>query len=396
MLKISHQKAPLLPPAPTRTFSSHPATDRPARPQQRHNIRGILKTENLLMLAGASGSGKSTVVMDMFQRMARRMEWQGLETQATGIFVCCAEAPAEFESLEDAWLLRHNLAPATNIFYMNHGFDLDNSEEVEAFIAHVRHQRAVHGIVFDVMVFDTTVDFMGSVEENSNSGLRRINGALTYIAQELGVAIILIHHFGKDESRGPRGGTALNAKIDARLDCWSEGNNTFLSIAKLRSGPKGRVFTFQRESEIVGVDSFGRPTTAGVVIALPDGAPATNAGNNLPVEITMIDLVRSAAPKPLPWTDVRESLAELGLVTNDAERKAAERLRDRLAKAGVLVYGNGTVFPGPKMPSKAVPNSVAPKPASNDAVNCNASELARQVDLEEAIAAVNNNPQAAA
>ncbi len=359
MPSTTPEMAPLLPTPQTSRFHSFPATNRPPRASRVAYIEGLVRSRELAMIVGGSNSGKSTLVIDLIQRAVRGMDWQGLQTSALGIFVCCAEAPEAFEATEQAWLRRHQLPASDRIFYMEHSFDLDLRNQVETFIAHVREQESLYGIKFDLIVFDTLADFLGGAEENSNSDLRSVNDALRRIADELDVAIILIHHFGKDEDRGPRGGTALNAKLDARFDVKSEGDLTRMSVGKLRRGPKGRRFTFRRESEIVGVDSFGKPETACVMIEQPDAAPAANAGNNLALTEALVGVV-AAAKQPLDWSEVRKRLKGLGFAGNDKERKEAERLRDQLARIGHLTYRDGKVSAGPKMPPLAANENQPP------------------------------------
>jgi hypothetical protein len=247
-------------------FSSYPANQRPTRPQKPVLVQGVLRAGDIAMIVGGPNAGKSTSAVHLCQTLIRGRLWFGRQTMPTPVFYCCAEGPEAIEATEKAWLGYHGEDASAEMFYCEEAFDLDADFDVKAFIDHVKEREAAFNTDFGVFVFDTQSDYLGNVEENSNTEMRKITRALQRIARELDACVLVIHHYGKDEGRGPRGAQAMNAKLDVRIDCWSEGDLTFLEVGKLRRGKKGAVFAARRDGVVIGVDSFGLPDTGCVMI----------------------------------------------------------------------------------------------------------------------------------
>jgi KaiC/GvpD/RAD55 family RecA-like ATPase len=349
-------------------FNSYPSDQRPSRPQKPVLVQGVLRAGEIAMIVGAPGAGKSTSAVHLAETLVRGRLWFGRLTTPTPVFYCCAEGPDAIEATEKAWLGYHGEVAKRELFYCEEPFRLDADLDVDAFVDHILEREAAFKIDFGVIFFDTQSDFLGDVEENSNSEMRKIMSALQRIARILDVCVIVIHHYGKDETRGPRGAQAVNAKLDVRLDCTSEGDLTRLKVGKLRRGKRGAVFTARREEVVVGVDSFGQPETGCVVVEQLGQVPKDAVPATLTLEQAIFDIV-AASPKALKWPKVRESLKLLNFARDEAERVAAERARDRLASgpSPKIDYDKKTKLVRLHAIVQAVPVAAArPAPANDD------------------------------
>jgi hypothetical protein len=333
------------------------------------------------MIVGGPNAGKSTSAVHLTQTIALGRDWFGHKTLSTPVLYCCAEAPDAIEAQEAAWLGHHGQDASDRMAYCEQEFDLDDVAQVEHFIKTVQDFEVMCGLDFGILVFDTLSDYLGRVEENSNTDMRKINRAIRRIATTLDCAIILVHHYGKDENRGPRGAQCLNAKLDVRLDCWSEGNLTLLEVGKMRRGKKGARFNARRHEVVVGVDSFGLPSTGCVMIEEGDAAQNPSVPAARTVGQSIIEVVM-AAPGPIAWSDVRRSLQGLGFAKDDAGRVAAERARNQLScgSSPMLQYDKRT-----KMVSLAA-----------HLVACPTTPVVNDVDDQEKPSPANNHAGAVA
>lgn len=117
------------------------------------------------------------------------------------------------------------------------GFALDNSDSVDALIkfANDTGQRAGLGGWTDIVI-DTQHRAAGSLEENSATDARILWNAVEHIRH--GVThdggkrcnITLLHHVGKDESRGGRGSSADEAAVDQVLELKSDKKTLTASV----------------------------------------------------------------------------------------------------------------------------------------------------------------------
>ncbi|MBK8158541.1 MAG: AAA family ATPase [Rhodospirillaceae bacterium] len=313
------------------SYNLYLSNGRPPRRTETSVIQAVLRVGDIAMMVGGSNAGKSTSVIHLTQSVVRGRPWFGRKTTATPVLYCCAEGPDAVEAAEKAWLGHHNEIASSQIAYCEEGFGFDDAEQVKQFVETVRAFESKNNLKFGIIVFDTLADYLGNIEENSNTEMRKVNLALRWIAKKLGCAILLVHHFGKDEGRGPRGAAALNAKLDVRLDCWSDGDLTILEVGKMRRGKNGARFVARREAVVVGVDSFGDPETACIMIEQLGEVPLSAVPASLTLDQAILNIV-TAIPKPVDWSDVRTSLKALGFAIDEAGRVAAERARDKLAK----------------------------------------------------------------
>lgn len=74
----------------------------------------------------------------------------------------------------------------------------------------------------DLLILDTFAWFALGVKENDASEMMKAVRALTTLAREQGCAVLVIHHTGKDASRGARGSDALLFGINAALEVQSD------------------------------------------------------------------------------------------------------------------------------------------------------------------------------
>ncbi|WP_139750930.1 hypothetical protein [Aeromonas media] len=88
-----------------------------------------------------------------------------------------------------------------------------------------------------------------------------IRGADT-IRKRTGATILLIHHTGKDASKGPRGSSSFHAALDAEYYLRRESGDeddysVLLTCTKFKDGPEKKELVFEHEIEFIGYDEDG-------------------------------------------------------------------------------------------------------------------------------------------
>lgn len=76
---------------------------------------------------------------------------------------------------------------------------------------------------------------------------------------------MIVHHLGKDESRGMRGHSSLKASLDTVIHVEPSGSNYKWSIEKLKEGEDQKIYGYEAPVVDLGVDAKGKSITTLVV-----------------------------------------------------------------------------------------------------------------------------------
>jgi hypothetical protein len=86
---------------------------------------------------------------------------------------------------------------------------------------------------------------MGDGDESTARDMGRFVARCGEIERRYGCLVPLVHHTGKDPSRGGRGSNSLNGALDVTLDV--DANETFsrVTVIEMKDGPTGSTWTFR-------------------------------------------------------------------------------------------------------------------------------------------------------
>ena len=78
--------------------------------------------------------------------------------------------------------------------------------------------------------------------------------------------VVLVHHTGKDATKGLRGHSSLFAALDAAVEVSRDGDRREWKVAKSKDGQDGDAHPFKLEIETLGTDDHGDAVTSCVVV----------------------------------------------------------------------------------------------------------------------------------
>lgn len=81
--------------------------------------------------------------------------------------------------------------------------------------------------------------------------------------------VLLVHHAGKDTSKGARGWSGLRAAADAELEVQRTPAGRLLRITKQKDGEDSGAWGFDLQTVVVGVDEDGDEVASCVVVDAP-------------------------------------------------------------------------------------------------------------------------------
>lgn len=223
-------------------------------------IKQVLPRYGLGVIYGETGSGKTFSVLDLVLSIARGVSWRGLRTRPGRVSYVCAEGAAGLGNRIEAYRRQHG----EDIGTFRAITDVPNllRQDDVALAAQINHEGGA-----DIIVIDTLAQVTPGGDENSSESMGLALAHCRRLAATTGAFVLLVHHAGKDLSRGARGWSGLKAAADAELAV--ERNPTTddrtLTISKLKDGTDGATFHFKLQPVVLGQDEDGDAITSCVV-----------------------------------------------------------------------------------------------------------------------------------
>jgi KaiC/GvpD/RAD55 family RecA-like ATPase len=226
-------------------------------------IKGVLPAADLVVLYGASGAGKSFVALDMAAAIARGVPWRGRRTTKGVVVYIAAEGGGGMGNRFKAYAAHHNInldeLDVVTITAAPNFLDLDDVTEV---IAKINTLPAVTTIVVDTLAQVTP----GANENGAEDMGRALANART-LREATGATVVIIHHAGKDLSRGSRGWSGIKAAADAEIEVRRhEDGGREIAVSKIREGDDSARWGFRLDTVVLGVDEDGDAITSCVAV----------------------------------------------------------------------------------------------------------------------------------
>lgn len=258
--------------------------DTPAvAPMAKYIVKGIFHQLELLLLHGASGSAKTFLIVDMAVHLAAGREWFGHRVAAgIGVLIVANEDALGVQERLHACAAHLGVDTATLPIAFTLVPTNMRGDEKEASARITRMRKAVakrFDVKHYVVIFDTLAASWLGLDDNSPEDMGEV------VAHCLGVKAasmspVLVHHHGKDASKGPRGHTSLLAATDAALELKYDKETLRYSmlVTKRRKGPTGRTWDFSLQEVRIGTDPEGDDITTAVIKRLDETDCAVTAG----------------------------------------------------------------------------------------------------------------------
>lgn len=226
-------------------------------------VRGVLPADGLAALFGASGSGKSFLALDLSAAVAGGLEWFDCRVKAAPVVYVALEGEAGFSQRVKAWQLHHGRDLPGSLRFVMQALDLRNADDVSEIAAAVTAAAAAGGL----LVIDTLNRAASGADENSVVDMGAIIAAAKGLQSKLGGLVLLVHHSGKDASKGLRGHSSLHAALDSAIEVSRIDDRRDWRIAKAKDGDDGAAHPFKLAVVEIGEHDDGEPITSCVVVA---------------------------------------------------------------------------------------------------------------------------------
>jgi len=221
-------------------FESIPISEWVKRPPPKWIIHDTLPQSDLAMMYGASGSGKSFFAMDLALSIATGTRWRDKDTAQGTVLWIAAEAAGSMINRAKAYAQHYGTKLTNSFRIMIETPDLNMVEHVRDIGIDARKHKPL------LIVVDTLTAASGGANENSGQDMAKILAACRALHKISKALILLIHHSGKDVTKGARGWSGIKAAMQTEIEInLLESGERIAKIVKQRDGEQDIEFPFQ-------------------------------------------------------------------------------------------------------------------------------------------------------
>jgi DNA-binding PadR family transcriptional regulator len=289
-------------------------------------IPGWLPRDGVAAIYAPSGRGKSFYALSMALELARGGSFAGVPLEASSVLYVAAERPTDQRDRFEAWSLRHGEKELSGFALMAAAPQLGTFSDVEALCSLIRERSA------KIVVLDTFARMTLGLEENSSKEIGPVMESLDRIREATaGGAVLVVHHTGKDSTRGARGSSAFLAALDVGITLDGDSQALRARVEKSNAGPEPLPEWYKLEPVALPSEPGGPVRSSAVLVP----THAREAGTHL--DAALLELLRSHGP--MSRTQLLEILEE----TEGAKpsRSTVWRAAKRLEESGLVTSSGG-------------------------------------------------------
>lgn len=288
-------------------------------------IDGLLDLDNVGLVYGRRGAYKSFLAADWGLCVASGLPWQGREVRQGPVLYVVAEGVSGVHQRIEAWQEHRGPADVSNFVILPEAVNLLSAQAVDD-LAEVAQD---HGAVF--VVLDTLARCMIGGDENSTRDTGMAFDSLDIIRRTTGAHVHVVHHAGKDATRGARGNSAIEAAADSVLEV--SASDTIVSVKTTKQ---------KNRAEIEPISLRAQLTGRSIVLIANEGPQGDG-----PLTKKDIDAIAALASIAIPegvamgaWV---EAAGEVGVGKTSVYRTRRKGLAD-----GLIAFGTSSRDTSPK------------------------------------------------
>lgn len=204
-------------------------------------IDGVLPVGAFSALYGPPGSFKSFIALDIAHAIATGTPWMDREVSEAGaVLYIAGEGFGGIGARIKALKIHHNTESGAPIYVVRHQLNLRSSiEDFNALVLAIEQLVQQSGIEFKQIVIDTLARAFGGGNENSSEDMGAFITACGRIQEIVqGAGLMILHHSGKDATKGLRGHSSLLGAVDTELELlrFEDSMKGIVTISKQKDG----------------------------------------------------------------------------------------------------------------------------------------------------------------
>ena len=226
-------------------------------------IKNWFGYEGLSMVYGSSGVGKTLLALDLAFHLAAGSDWFGNRVKRGRVVYIMSEGNNVSNNRIKAIEIEKSelFSKAARLFYcLNDIVSLYSvKKDTTDFIEEVKQFNP------RLIIIDTLAMAMSGGDENRTQDITVVVENMKRIQQALGCHIMVLHHPGKDETRGARGSSALHAASDTVLELKKNKHVVCVRAVKQRDMEGDKELDLKIEKVVIGEDEDGDEVSSAII-----------------------------------------------------------------------------------------------------------------------------------
>ncbi|MFS6814976.1 helicase RepA family protein [Citrobacter meridianamericanus] len=237
-----------------------------------YTMKGYLPANSLCSIYGPSGSYKSFLAVSWACHIASGLKWAGRSVSGGSVLYVVGEGGIGVPRRVRAWeIAKNNAERLKNLYLVNRPVFPVRPEEVNQVVLAATEVKAATGQPVKFIVIDTLARCFGGNDENDARDMGAFIEGCDTIKRATGATLLVVHHSGKDGSKGARGSSAFRASLDAEYSVRREGEGgaIILSCTKMKDAEEPREAAFDLRAVELFTDSDNDLVSSLVVLDIP-------------------------------------------------------------------------------------------------------------------------------
>ena len=219
-------------------------------------IENVLPERGFAALYGPPGSYKSFIALDIAEAVATGRQWMGNQVTNPGaVLYIAGEGHGGIGARIKACKINHQTQDGAEIYVIRYQLNLRSSaDDFNLLMQSIDDLIERTGIELRLVQIDTLARAFGGGNENDSQDMGAFIHNAGRLQRKLDCALMVLHHSGKDATKGLRGHSSLLGAVDTQLelqklvtDDLKEGvaGQGILTISKQKDGQDNLKFGFE-------------------------------------------------------------------------------------------------------------------------------------------------------
>ncbi|EFE6425534.1 AAA family ATPase [Escherichia coli] len=311
-------------------------------------VKGIIPASSLCSIYGASGSYKSFLAGSWACHVSTGRHWGGRRVAHGAVLYVVGEGGIGVPRRVRAWEVVHG-EQVKNLYLVNRPIFPAAPLDVDEMVIAARQVERETGKPVRMIILDTLARCFGGNDENDSRDMGAFIRGCDELKRRTGATVLVVHHSGKDETKGARGSSAFRASLDAeyrirREDAGSEA--LVISCTKMKDAEELKEAAYDLRVVELFTDADGELITSLVVVDKPrppvELERIEEAGNKTENHTALWGCIRSRTQNGDKCTIplLRDDMKRLGYDVKNMRRWLA-----KLEKDGVIYVDGDDVGP---------------------------------------------------
>ncbi len=252
-------------PEPVRTLPGIDFSEMQPHLADGYTVKGLITPNSLIGIIGQTGSGKTFLATDLAMHVAAGRPWRGKNVRSGLVVYAALEGPVSAENRFVAARDHAGFDKGIPLCLTPGPINLRDLNHAALLMEFIREAETRHGEKCVAVFVDTLSRALAGGDENGPEDMGALIAGADAVRLATGAVVVLVHHMGKDESRGARGHSSLKAALDTEIEVSVKDKIHVATVTKQRDLPSGDQFPFKLQSVELGQDEDGDPVTSCIV-----------------------------------------------------------------------------------------------------------------------------------